>query len=123
MLLILFGHVQLVSNKKYVFTGQKNYPSKRNVDVVVVTVDYTSILAPGEFIVKTEWKVSVISGTDKNSNNMVIETSTQDGNRVLQKIGGGINGNVYSPFCVATTNKGQILSMPPSKFGLLSIDQ
>ena len=124
MILLLFGSssIKLISNKKYVFTGQKNYPSKRDGDVVVITVDYSPILASGETITKTEWKVGLVSGTDRNPNNMVKELSTQDGNKILQKIGGGITGNIYSPYCVATTSKGQVLSMPPSKFGLLAIE-
>lgn len=124
MLLMLFASaVPLVSNPSYVYKGQKQFQSKRPIDEVIVTVDYTNSLASGETLKSVVWIVDVVEGVDNNPEATLTGTTTTTGNTVLHMFSGGIDGVRYAPFCAATTSQGQVLSLPPSGYGTLLVKE
>ena len=50
-----FETLYLLSNKKFKYTNQTDFPNKRPIEVLVFSVDYTPILGVGEHIVSAYW--------------------------------------------------------------------
>ena len=79
-------------------------------ETVLETFDFTSRLALSETISTAAVTATVYSGVDTASN-QVVGTAAITGQKVTQKIGGGLLGVTYLLKCSITTSLGQTLSL------------
>lgn len=75
------------------------------------TFDFTSRLAPTETISTAIVTASVYSGTDASPSSIISGSTTISGQKVTQKITGGVLGVTYKLLCTITTSTSQTLQL------------
>ena len=88
---------------------KEKFDSKYQEETIILTFDYSKLLAAGETIDSAEWTVSVIAGVDANPSAMLSGAIAINGSNVSHKILGGIEGVSYQMRAKATTSLVQIL--------------
>lgn len=121
-LLMLFGAGKsspLKPDPWWVYAGGDFRP-KRAREKIIVTVDFSVLLADGETIKSAVWEVMDSSG--KNSvSAMVSGRPTIGGPLVSQMIVNGVVDTGCYPICYATTSQRQILTLPRPGLGMMRI--
>lgn len=97
-----------------------NFRKKRRREKIIATVDFSDLLAQGEFVKSATWESHDSSGAEI-SPSMIIGRSTISGPLVSQMIVGGIPGVTCYPICFATTSQGQILTLPRPELGVMPV--
>lgn len=72
------------------------------------TFDYSLVLIDGESIVDATSQAIVMNGTDPSPNAILIGTPSINGNKVSQRVSGGVNETTYRLEMTATTNFGNV---------------
>jgi hypothetical protein len=122
LLLLLNQPLALESNPRFIYDDtQKLFPTKRPIEKVVVTVDFTKYLRTNETITSAYWEVTVVSGNDSDAANMIYGGSVIQGNTVLQLITGGLDTVRYAPYCIVTTSDFQVLTLPLINTGQIQV--
>lgn len=86
-------------------------PAKLAGSTVLVTFDFTSLLAATEEIETATVTVQVYSGTDPNFGD-ILEGDPAAGDAIVtQMITGGVLGVIYILKCLATTDEDETLEM------------
>lgn len=90
----------------------KHWPAKDPAEKVWLTFDFKAALEAGETITATQVTVELMQGTDATPANIFDGASqTLAGNKVMQKIMGGVDQAVYLIKCVATLSSGRVLAL------------
>lgn len=90
-------------------TSRQDFPPKKQGEVVTLSFEFLSQLAPGETISTQVVTSTVWSGTDASPSSMISGSASASSTRVSQKITGGVVGVVYYLLCTITTSAGQTL--------------
>lgn len=78
---------------------------------VIATFDFTSRLSASETISTASVAASVFAGTDASPSSVISGAATISGQKVTQKIVGGVLGVMYFLVCTITTSLGQTLEL------------
>lgn len=86
-------------------------PAKLLGETVSEVFDFTSRLAPAETISTQSVGAVTYSGTDASPSSIISGSASASGQKVTQKITGGVLGVTYLLLCVITTSAGQTLEL------------
>lgn len=82
---------------------------KDPVETIPLTFDFANQMDRDETVLSAEVEISVKSGTDPNSDDMLLDAATVSGKRAQQFIQGGLDGVVYFVRCKVTTSGNKVL--------------
>ena len=101
----VFNYKTVVDQRSYTISP------KDPVETVIVTFDFSGVLAPGE-VIETSLSVTCVAfyGTDGASAAMVSGVAMVEGSKLLQAFQGGVDGNLYKIKATVVTNAGTILT-------------